>query len=209
MADPLRESSTRELLLEATSRRLWTVDENELRILDICRETNLSTSVIYAHFGSRQGLIDAALLRVFTSVTDQIVASLSMAVTGPHPTGSFLDSLQEILTNPEHKLTITAQRQMFFRVSATALSRPSLRSGFLLLYDAFMIRVDELYDELVRRELLGSQLTGHQWAVFFEGQMLSRAFHDLSSEWDNQDDWNRAAKRMISSSIPEQVPAPD
>jgi hypothetical protein len=39
--------------------------------------------------------------------------------------------------------------------------------------------------------------------------MLSRAFHDLSSEWDNQDDWNRAAKRMISSSLPEQVPAPD
>jgi AcrR family transcriptional regulator len=209
MADPLRESSTRELLLEATSRRLWTVDENELRILDICRETNLSTSVIYAHFGSRQGLIDAALLRVFTAVTHQIVANLAMAVAGPHPTGSFLDSLQEILTNPEHKLTITAQRQMFFRVSATALSRPSLRSGFLLLYDAFMIRVDELYDELVRRELLGAQLSGHQWAVFFEGQMLSRAFHDLSSEWDNQDDWNRAAKRMMSASAPEQVPAPD
>jgi AcrR family transcriptional regulator len=209
MADPLRESSTRELLLEATSRRLWTVDESELRILDICRETNLSTSVIYAHFGSRQGLIDASLLRVFGAVTDQIVANLTMAVVGPHPTGSFLDTVHEILTNPEHKLTITAQRQMFFRVSATALSRPSLRTGFLLLYDAFMIRVDELYDELVRRELLGSQLSGHQWAVFFEGQMLSRAFHDLSSEWDDQDDWNRAAKRMISSSIPEQVPAPD
>jgi len=196
-------------LLEATSRRLWTVDESELRILDICRETNLSTSVIYAHFGSRQGLIDASLLRVFGAVTDQIVANLTRAVVSPHPTGAFLDTLHEILTNPEHKLTITAQRQMFFRVSATALSRPSLRTGFLVLYDAFMIRVDELYDELVRRELLGSQLSGHQWAVFFEGQMLSRAFHDLSSEWDDQDDWNRAAKRMISSSIPEQVPAPD
>jgi AcrR family transcriptional regulator len=209
MADLLRESSTRELLLEATSRRLWTVDENELRILDICRETNLSTSVIYAHFGSRQGLIDASLLRVFTTVTDQIVANLTLAVAGPHPTGSFFDTLQAILTNPEHKLTITAQRQMFFRVSATAISRPSLRSGFLVLYDAFMVRVDELYGELVRRDLLGAQLSGHQWAVFFEGQMLSRAFHDLSSEWDNQDDWNRAAKRMISSSMPEQVPAPD
>jgi AcrR family transcriptional regulator len=209
MADTLHESSTRELLLEATSRRLWIVDENELRILDICRETNLSTSVIYAHFGSRQGLIDASLLRVFTAVTDQIVENLTIAVNGPHPTGSFLDTLQEILTNPDYKSVITAQRQMFFRVSATALSRPSLRSGFLSLYDLFMTRVDELYDELVRRELLGPQLSGHQWAVFFEGQMLSRAFHDLSSEWDNQDDWNRAAKRMLSGSLPEQVPAPD
>jgi AcrR family transcriptional regulator len=209
MADTLRESSTRELLLEATSRRLWNVDENELRILDICRETNLSTSVIYAHFGSRQGLIDASLLRVFTTVTDQIVENLTMAVNGPHPTGSFLDTLNLLLTNPEHKFAITTQRQMFFRVSATAISRPSLRAGFLSLYDNFMTRVDELYDELVRRELLGAQLSGHQWAVFFEGQMLSRAFHDLSSEWDNQDDWNRAAKRMLGGSMPQQVPAPD
>jgi AcrR family transcriptional regulator len=209
MADTLHEGSTRELLLEATSRRLWKVDENELRILDICRETNLSTSVIYAHFGSRQGLIDASLLRVFTAVTDQIVANLTLAVTGPHPTGSFLDTLQEILTNPDYKIAITEQRQMFFRVSATALSRPSLRSGFLSLYDSFMTRVDELYDELVRRGLLGAQLSGHQWAVFFEGQMLSRAFHDLSSDWDDQDDWNRAVKQMLSGSLPEQVPAPD
>jgi AcrR family transcriptional regulator len=209
MADTLHEGSTRELLLAATARRLWEADENELRILDICRETNLSTSVIYAHFGSRQGLIDASLLRVFTAVTDEIVANLTIAVAGPHPTGSFLDTLNEILTNPDYESVITAQRQMFFRVSATALSRPSLRSGFLVLYDAFMTRVDELYDELVRRELLGAQLSGHQWAVFFEGQMLSRAFHDLSSEWDNQDDWNRAVKRMLSGSPSEQVPAPD
>lgn len=208
MADTLRQSSTRELLLEATSRRLWQMDENELRILDICRETKLSTSVIYAHFGSRQGLIDASLLRVFTAVTDEIVENLALAVSGPHPTGSFLDTLQGILTNPQHKFVITAQRQMFFRVSASALSRPSLRAGFLRLYDDYMTRVDELYDELVRRELLGPQLSGHQWAVFFEGQMLSRAFHDLSSDWDDQDDWNHAAKRMLGGSIPEQVPAP-
>ena len=209
MAETPDRPSTRDALIEATSRKLWTVDESELRILDICQETNLSTSVIYAHFGSRQGLIDASLLRVFTAVTDEIVENLTTAVTGPHPTGSFLDTLQVILTNPEHKLVITAQRQMFFRVSATALGRPSLRSGFLRLYDDFMTRVDQLYDELVRRELLGPQLSGHQWAVFFEGQMLSRAFHDLSSAWDDQDDWNRAAKRMLSGSIPEQVPAPD
>ena len=42
-----------------------------------------------------------------------------------------------------------------------------------------MVQVDEVYDELVRRGLLDTELTGHQWALFFEGQMLSRAFHDL------------------------------
>lgn len=209
MADTLHESSTRELLLMATSRRLWKVDESELRILDICKETNLSTSVIYAHFGSRQGLIDASLLRLFTAVTEEIVENLTMAAAGPHPTGSFFDTLHEFLTDPANESAITAQRQMFFRVSATALSRPSLRSGFLKLYDGFMTRLDDLYDDLVRRGLLDAQLSGHQWAVFFEGQMLSRAFHDLSSSWDNQDDWNRAAKRVFGAAMSERVPAPD
>jgi AcrR family transcriptional regulator len=209
MADTLHESSTRELLLEATSRRLWKVDESELRILDICKETNLSTSVIYAHFGSRQGLIDAALLRVFTAVAEGMIETLTAAVAGPHPTESFVDTLNEILTDPAQESVISARRQMFFRVSATALSRPSLRTRFLQLYGEFMTRVDELYDELVRQELLDSGLSGHQWALFFEGQMLSRAFHDLSSQWDDQEDWIRTTKRLLISTARDQVPTPD
>jgi hypothetical protein len=72
-----------------------------------------------------------------------------------------------------------------------------------------MTRVDELYDDLVRRELLDSQLSGHQWAVFFEGQMLSCAFHDLSSLQDNHDDWSRTTRRMSRAAVSERVPAPD
>ncbi|MGH3732177.1 MAG: TetR/AcrR family transcriptional regulator [Acidimicrobiales bacterium] len=209
MDDPLRETSTRELLLEATSRRLWEIDESELRILDICKETNLSTSVIYAHFGSRQGLVDASLLRVFAAITKQHVELLSRVVEGSHPSGSYLDTLNQLLTDSDHEATFAAHRQMFFRISSTALSRPSLRSGFLKLYGDFMARTDDLYDTLVRRELLSSQLTGHQWAVFFESQMLSRAIHDLSPQWDGPEDWNRTARRLLTAMMSEQVPAPD
>lgn len=205
MADSASERSTRDALIEATARRLWVADESELRILDICQETNLSTSVIYGHFRSRQGLIDASLLHVFAIVTDEIVRDITAMSDGPHPTGSFVDTLYEMLTDPGHQDAVTRQRQMFFRVSATALSRPSLRPGFLSLYEAFMARVDDLYDGLVRRGLLSALLTGHQWALFFEGQMLSRAFHDLSSDWDNQEDWNRAAQRVLDAARTEDL----
>ncbi len=203
MAFSPHDFSTRELLIDATARRLWEVDESELRILDICQETNLSTSVIYGHFRSRQGLIDAALLHVFKVVTDEIVENLHEVANGPHPAGSFVDTLYEMLTDPAKELTVTRQRRMFLRVSATSLSRPSIRPGFLSLYEQFMVQVDEVYDELVRRGLLDTELTGHQWALFFEGQMLSRAFHDLSLNWDSQEDWNRAARRMFASAKPE------
>ncbi len=199
MAESPHGPSTRDALIEATSRKLWTVDESELRILDICQETNLSTSVIYGHFRSRQGLIDASLLHLFSIVTDQIVENIASAAHDADETGSFVDALYALLTNPGHEETVALPRQMFFRIAATALSRASIRPGFLNLYHHFTERVDAIYDGLVHRGLLGSELTGHQWALCFEGQMLSRAFHDLSSNWDNQADWRRTTYRILSA----------
>jgi AcrR family transcriptional regulator len=197
MVEIAHEYSTRQLLIEATSKRLWQEDESDLRILDICKETNLSTSVIYGHFRSRQGLIDASLLHLFRLITDAIVATLELAASGPHPTGSFADTLYELVSNPENEQSIIRQRQMFFRVSATALSRASIRPGFLHLYDDFSRRADDIYDGIVNAGLLDSRLTGHQWALFFESQMVSRAFHDLISPWDDLDDWAPVANRLV------------
>ena len=132
MADTPLGLSTREILIEATSRRLWDVDESELRILDICQETNLSTSVIYGHFRSRQGLIDASLLRLFSIVSDQIVDNIATAASEAGDTRSFVDTLYAILTDSDHEASVARPRQMFFRVSASALARPSLRPGFLV-----------------------------------------------------------------------------
>lgn len=199
MPDKKPESSTRELLIEATAKRLWREDESDLRILDICKETNLSTSVIYGHFRSRQGLIDAALLRLFSFVTDEIMRTLHRTAAGPHPTGSFVDTFQEFLSDAEHEHAITQQRQMFFRVSATALSRPSIRPGFLELYNDYTARVDELFASLVDHGLLGDRLTGHQWAMFFESLLLSRAFHDLLQPWDELHDWVHVANELFST----------
>jgi AcrR family transcriptional regulator len=193
--------STRDMLIEATSRKLWSVDESELRILDICQETNLSTSVIYGHFRSRQGLIDASLLHLFAFVTDQIADNIATAARGADDTTSFVDALFALLTNPDLESSVAQPRQMFFRISATALSRPSIRPGFLELYHRFTDRVDAIYDDLVRRGYLGAELTGHQWALCFEAQMLSRAVHDVSSNWDNQVDWQRATHRILSAPI--------
>jgi AcrR family transcriptional regulator len=199
MAETPQPPSTRDILIDATSRKLWTTDESELRILDICQETSLSTSVIYGHFRSRQGLIDASLLHLFAIVTDQIADNIAEAAQNAGDTSSFVDSLYMILTDPDNETSVAQPRQMFFRISAVALSRPSIRPGFLDIYHRFMARVDAIYDDLVRRGLLGSELTGHQWALCFEGQLLSRAFHDVSSSWSNQVDWKRATFRILNA----------
>lgn len=197
-----RTYSASDVLIEATSRRLWNEDESELRILDICKETNLSTSVIYGHFGSRQGLINAALLHVFANVTDEIIENLATSASSTMSTGSFVNALFSLLADADYQARLNRQRQMFFRVSATALSRPSIRPGFLELYGRYIERSDAIYQDLLDQGHLSKQLTARQWALFFEGQMLSRAFHELSSNWYNQDDWLRSTHQMLSTANP-------
>jgi hypothetical protein len=103
------------------------------------------------------------------------------------------------VTNSENEQSIIRQRQMFFRVSATALSRASIRPGFLHLYNDFSRRADEIYASIVDAGLLDARLTGHQWALFFESQMVSRAFHDLISPWDDLGDWAPVANRLVAT----------
>jgi AcrR family transcriptional regulator len=202
MADPASNYTASDVLIEATSRRLWDEDESELRILDICKETNLSTSVIYGHFGSRQGLINASLLHIFALVTDEIIENLETSASRSLATGSMVNALFDLLGDDDYQVRLNRQRQMFFRVSATALSRPSIRPGFLELYDRYIERADAVNQELIDGGHLSQELTARQWSLFFEGQMLSRAFHGLSSNWYNQDDWLRSAYQMYAAANP-------
>ncbi len=180
-------------------RRLWEGDEGEVRILDICQETGLSTSVIYGHFRSRQGLVDAALLTILTEITDGIVRGIEGILDGPHPTGRMLDSLHDYVTDPALEREHTKNRQAYVRVAATALARPSLRPGFLEVYARYMGRCAELYDEAVARGLLPATLTGRRWALLLESQMVARALHDLDADWDDQGDWLLALARLADA----------
>lgn len=202
VAEGKPDGSARDALIAAAAHRLWTTDECELRILDVCQETGLSTSVIYGHFRSRQGLIDAALLHIFAEVTEGIVRDIEKLVDGPHPTGRLLDSLHAFLTDPAREHDLVLHRQAYVRISAAALVRSSLRPGYLDLYREYLDRCSALYIRALRRGLLPERLTGRQWTMVLESQMMARAFHDLDAQWDDLNDWVLAIARLVDDVEP-------
>lgn len=181
-------------------------DESELRVLDICHESGLSTSVIYGHFRSRQGLIDAALLAIYEEVVASMIHHLSLAVANTSSEGSFVDALYTQLVDPHNEDVVTRNRQMHLRLSATALARPSFRHEFLPLYSAYLRHCDRVFEGLIDDGHLSNQLSARQWALFFEGQMLSRALHDIDSGWNVQGDWRRAAEFATTNELPASNP---
>lgn len=192
------ESTTRALLIDATARRLWAEDESELRILDICQETNLSTSVIYGHFRSRQGLVDAAMLANFKVVAGEIRGDFAEAAERCASGASYLDALQSVLSDPQRQEAQKRQRQMFLRASAATLARPSMRAGFLALYHEHLELAEALFDTLIGRGQLPERLTGRQWAILFEALMLARAPRDLTPEWTTGEDWVSVVRALLS-----------
>ena len=192
------ETSTRGTLLEVTVRHLWQGDESELRVLDICHETHLSTSVIYGNFGSRQGLIDAAYLLIYEEVTESTVHRLERAAESARQTDCFVTALYQALCDPSSADQVARNRQMHLRVAAVALSRPNIRPGYLAIHHAFNERRDQIFQRLIDESLLNGHLSARQWALFFEGQMLSRALNGVAAEWGAHSDWEVVARHLVT-----------
>src|SRR5450755_2157590 len=63
-------------VLEAVIERLNDGDESLIRIPEICEATGVNYGSVYHHFGSRDGVIDAAYHQMFTKLAEEDIATL-------------------------------------------------------------------------------------------------------------------------------------
>lgn len=75
-----RKAQTREAIIEAATRLFASKGIEATSIDDIARELGLSRGAVYAHFGSRQGLVDAVSIETSDTVDEEILfrAGLSL-----------------------------------------------------------------------------------------------------------------------------------
>lgn len=58
-------------VLDAVGERLMNADESLIRIPEICEATGVNYGSVYHHFGSREGVIDAAYHQMFTKLAEE------------------------------------------------------------------------------------------------------------------------------------------
>jgi len=81
----------------------------------------------------------------------------------------------------------------------TCVSRPNIRPAYLAIHNAFNERRDQIFQRLIDESLLNGDLNARQWAIFFEGQMLSRALNGVIAEWGVHSDWEIVARHCVAS----------
>ncbi len=119
--------------------------DEKLRVARIAESAEMSTSVIYSYFDSREGLIDAAYLNLYREQNDLITATITSWLAGSSAVGKklSLDQLHEIERAVLEKLADSGSVRL--RTVVRAIANPS--------YEKRLHREDQRHLEELTRVL--------------------------------------------------------
>jgi AcrR family transcriptional regulator len=195
------EVTTRDAVLNYAVNYLWTGDEGEFRILDCSAKTGHSPSVIYAHFRSRVGLIDAAFVEIYKNIMKIVYDGLEEAAGKCKAPGEFVDILHNQMLEPARWPFVLKRRELRLRIKSTCLVRSSLRKMIVAVDNEFDPLYLELWQGLINANQLGARLSAAEWNHFF----FSIGYVDLRHANSptppaEGEDWYPVARQMVLGS---------
>ena len=121
----LRSVPVMRAVLDAVAERLLTGDEVRIRIPEICVATGVNYGSVYHHFGSREGVIDAAYESLFVTYAENEIVRWG-ALESAESRRDFDEVLRGLLDPADHDSALS-ERAMTARIVAAAETRPLLR----------------------------------------------------------------------------------
>ena len=194
-----RSIDNKKIVLDQSMSLLIARQENDFRIADVCEVSDLSSSVIYSYFRSREGLIDSSYAEIFKIVAARAEATLenlfAFVTKTDQVTGLFVETASKV----EVRNNWASNRNLRLRVSAHAVSCPSFMKQFTPLALAHFRRVTELFEVLISKGIINSHHTAEECARTYEGLQLSWALHEGITGTDLTDEWVHIYRRTYGA----------
>ena len=124
MAKQSRSAPVMRMVLDAVCERLMMGDEMFIRIPDICETTGVNYGSVYHHFGSREGVIDAAYSLIFSRIVDEDIASLHRVNDSAETIEQYVDAIRPLLERISMGEEGVARRAITSRIVAAATPFP-------------------------------------------------------------------------------------
>lgn len=177
-------------VLDAVAERLMAGDELLIRIPEICEATGVNYGSVYHHFGSREGVIDAAYNMIFTRFVEEDLAIFGSSVD---ESVESLDEYVEVMaplvatmhSGPERR----TRRAMRARIVAAASTRPNLKAMIGASQERLTKDLEVLTVAAQEKRWLRDDIPAHALAVLFQVLVFGRALDDISSYPINEADW--------------------
>ena len=197
MAKQSRSAPVMQAVLEAVSERLMTADEMLIRIPEICEATGVNYGSVYHHFGSREGVIDAAYDMIFTQLIDEDLILFQQV----HDTAQSLDEYVAVMrpivatlsSGPERK----NRRALRIRIIAAASTRPELNKligASQARLTADLVRLTEFAQQ---RQWLRDDVPASFLSVLFQILIFGRSLDDISNDPIDETVWGSSLSTLF------------
>lgn len=181
MTPPPEANPSRLALLDAAVAMVEALGPAGFKVDEVLIESGTSSSSLYHHFGSRQGLLVAAQdesYRRRARAEDRRHLEAGYAAS---TTAEFLDwvasQIRRMVTDPGN---VDARRTRL-TVAAAALSSPELARQTTEVQERMFRVVAELYDHMKERGLINPDLDGMAYNLWLHGMVLGRTATELGS----------------------------
>jgi AcrR family transcriptional regulator len=207
MAKQNRSAPVMQAVLDAVGERLIKADESLIRIPEICEATGVNYGSVYHHFGSREGVIDAAYHQMFIKLAEEDIATLQLVSVSSKTFEEYLVAMQGLIGTFTSSDVRRARRALRARIVAASMMRPELRE----LIGATQSRLTSELESIVQygqeREWLSGELSAHSIAVLIQVLLIGRTLDDVSTTPIDNSEWEASMAILLSVIIAKRLNA--
>ncbi len=176
-------------VLDAVADRLMAGDELLIRIPEICEATGVNYGSVYHHFGSREGVIDAAYDMIFTRLVEEDIRLFRNVNESVETLDEYIEIMSPIVSKLSSGEERKARRAMRFRIVAAASTRPRLKELIGRSQARLTNDLAELTVFAQSKKWLRDDVSAQALSVLFEILVFGRALDDVSIEPVNEAEW--------------------
>ncbi len=185
-------------VLDAVGERLMKADESLIRIPEICEATGVNYGSVYHHFGSREGVIDAAYHQMFTKLAEEDLATLQLVSVSSQTFEEYLVAMQGLIGTFASSDVRRARRALRARIVAASMMRPELRELIGTTQSRLTNELQTIVEYGQQREWLNRELSAHAVAVLIQVLLVGRTLDDVSATPIDNAEWEASMAILLS-----------
>ncbi len=202
MAKQSRSGPVMQAVLDAVAERLMTGDESLIRIPEVCEATGINYGSVYHHFGSREGVIDAAYDMIFARLVEEDIALFREGVDQATTFEEFVSIMQPIVASVSLGTARRHRRATRVRIVAAASTRPRLRMLIGQTQARLSSEVRHTIERAQSRGWLREDLSAGALAVLFQIVIFGRSLDDVSIDPVDEGEWEKTMSAVFFELLP-------
>lgn len=199
MAKQGRSAAVIDRVLEEVSLFLRDNDETLLRIPEICAATNVNYGSIYHHFGSREGVIDAAYEMLFRQLAEEDLARLEAITEGVSTREEYLANIATTMGEFTLGEQRQANRRLRVRILAISITRPALRHAIATIQQDFIDRFSTVMSVAQDRGWMSTAIPARSMATGLQAVVFGRILDDIVPRRIDDDEWSNAVNVLFAA----------